>query len=209
MNVGTPLSPSQQNSAGTAGRPNWKKPSRQQCPHWQLHLYLHRHQWHQYVHPRFPLLPLNPSKPRRYLRRQSCGCSVVRAAAPLVLMRSSVGSAVHPQENTPSRHHPHQKYLLPLESVYVHPAVHLLPKRENFVVYAERALTVLTHPRLYFPLSVSIHLPLNNPRTPPGPGCAGHAETQSNPVISFVVNVLLKWWMIQRVLQNRFRHLLH
>jgi hypothetical protein len=173
---------------------------------------LHQHR-HQHPFPRFPSNRLNPGKSHRHLRSHlqslSRRCFAATAAAPLILKRSTVGSAGNPQENILPRHHLHQVFLFLLQSVYVHPVAPRLPKRENFVVYAERVLTVLTQPRLYLPLLVSMHLPLNNPRTLPGPGCAGHAETRSNPVISFVVNVLQKWWMIQRVLQNRFRHLLH
>ena len=72
----------------------------------------------------------------------------------------------------------------------------LFPKREDFVVYAERAPIVLLRPPSYPLLSSSMHLLLNKPRNLPGSGCAGRAETRSTPVISSVINVLQNWWMI-------------
>jgi hypothetical protein len=151
--VGNLLFLPQQNSAGTAGRPSWMKPRWQQCPHLQHRLCLHRHQ---YPHPGFSLNRLNPGKPhqhhRRYLQSQSRGVSAVPAKAPSVLMRSIVGSAGPLKENIPSRHHLYLRYLFLLQSVSVQPAAHRLPKKEYFVVYAERASIVLLHPLPYPPL---------------------------------------------------------
>jgi len=151
--VGNLLFLPQQNSAGTAGRPSWMKPRWQQYPHWQHRLCLHRHQ---YPHPRSSFNRINPGKPRRHLRRylqsQSRGLSASPAAAPLVLMKSTVGSAGQPQENIPPRYLLYLLYLFLLQSVYVHPAAHRLPKREDFVGYAERDPIVLPPPLPYLPL---------------------------------------------------------